>query len=280
MFKIQVYAYENGDVLYTHDQFLKNPSAETIAEMEKQAHEDYSKGNFIKGKLNQFKWSGMTFIAYHDENDNHIADKGIIEKGFSNTNESALLINNSDDDFKTLAAIATANVLRDEENLEEVELVEKLLNSDFTAYEIEQATGVSRSVITRARKDSIDVSELKYKNVKELAQFAKKKNLNIKDENKMRKAADLLVHDVHVPGKDIYNNAFDSLEELEEYLNESFEDFDELPDEFQYLLEEVKEYNEYPIIISEVSGASDSVKVMHVNENTTDEEISDFIHRN
>lgn len=96
----------------------------------------------------------------------------------------------------------------------------------------------------------------------------------------MRKAADLLVHDVHVPGKDIYNNAFDSYEEMKEYLDETFEELGEYPDEFKYALEEVKETNIYPVIVSEVSGASNNVHLLFVDEYTTDNEISDFIHRN
>lgn len=106
-FKIQVYTYENGDVLFTHNQFLKSPPLETVNEMYHQAIVNYQLGNVIEGQLNDYTYRNLRLISYNDENGKFIGDKHINVKEFSNTTEAVLLIDNSNDDYKELIQAAT-----------------------------------------------------------------------------------------------------------------------------------------------------------------------------
>ena len=94
----------------------------------------------------------------------------------------------------------------------------------------------------------------------------------------MKKAIDLMIHDVHAQGKDIYNNAFDSYDEMEEYIEQTFKDLEAIPDDFINALETVKSIDIYPVVLSEFTNASNNVNLLFVDEYVTDDEINDFIH--
>ena len=94
----------------------------------------------------------------------------------------------------------------------------------------------------------------------------------------MRKAIDLMIHDVHAPGKDIYNNAFYSYAEMKEYIEQTFNELEDIPDDFINALETVKSIDIYPVVLSEFTNATNNVNLLFIDEYVTDDEVNDFIH--